>query len=344
MRVFCTHISGSGAKEYLAEVKALATSKGRQLEIISLGPRIVKEAARHEREGFNPYNILNIPDKTRARDRSTVFERLLPKLSKLENVIIESHAQFLWNKEFTLAFDGSHLRRLNPDMLVTIVDDPKDIAARLRVDPQWRDQELSFNDIERWQQVEVNDTARMAEMCGELGSEREEEELHYILPKPHYILPRKCSPTTLYKLLFHPEFELAYFSYPIGYIEENFAQRINRFAEKLQEYFALIVPWRLDLSDKELSQEDQLRAAAKRDLCWFVEKCKMVILNFPKPVTSFGVASEIVRGCEGTKDVLGIFPKRFKHSFELRFITKRFYSEQAFFDYLHETGYKPKQI
>jgi hypothetical protein len=92
-------------------------------------------------------------------------------------------------------------------------------------------------------------------------------------------------------------------------------------------------------SDTEAAQTYQ------RDLRWFTGKAEKIIVYFlPSLVFSAGVLTEINHAFQTTKEVWMISPKREYGPFEKHLINKMFFSEEEFFKFMKEKGYKDLNI
>ena len=109
----------------------------------------------------------------------------------------------------------------------------------------------------------------------------------------------------------------------------------------------------LFVKDIELSKTFTPKEGAQtvlRDEYWFTGKAKKVIVYYmphkQELVFSAGVQTEIIQGFETTKDVLALYPEREYGPFEKYYIEddEMFHSEDDFFKYLDDQGYKKHNI
>ena len=273
-------------------------------------------------------NVLNIDEEFRALAMKNIIHSLKGEMKKHKHLIVSGHATFFWKKNFSNAFNWKYLKAIKPDMFVTLIDNSEAVQKRMGVSEQWKEQKMSADQILAWQNVEVNVTAGWAQL----------------LNKPHYIIPRRESKNLLFKLMFRPEAELIYASFPMSHIKSRADElRIDSFIKKLEKYFAVLNPRCIEVSKK--FSDAQAAQTYQRDLRWFTGKAKKVIVYFlPSLVFSAGVLTEINHAFETTKEVWMISPKKFYGPFERHMIDNIFFSEKAFFDFLRKKGYKKLKI
>jgi len=324
MKVFLTAISECDKRGFIEEAIGLAKKNGENVKVISMGDLLMKQLKSDLGAKFIPENVLNIDEEFRALAIKNIIKELKKETKKHKHIIISGHATFYWKKNFSNAFNWEYLKDLNPDMFITLIDNAPMLKKNLDSSKQFGEQELSIDEILAWQNVEVNTTIGWSQ----------------VLSKPHFILPRREAKGLLYKLMFKPEAELIYASFPMSNIKTDAdKQKIDDFVARMGEYFAVITPRSIELS-REFNQAEAAQTVL-RDLRWFTGKAsKIVVYYLPNLVFSAGVMTEINHAFDTSKEVLMISPKAYHGPFEKHIISKMFNSEEEFFRYIEKKGYK----
>jgi adenylate kinase len=328
MIVFLTTISETDKKGYIDETLRIAKKNGCKVKYISLGALLMKELKEDLGASFIAKNVLNIDEEFRALAMKNLIHNLKGEMKKHKNLIISGHATFLWKRNFTNAFNWRYLKDINPDMFVTLIDNTDNIKNRMSVSEQWKEHNMTGDQILAWQNVEVNVTNGWSQL----------------LNKPHYIIPRMEAQDVLFKLMFRPEAELVYASFPMSHIKKDeVRKKIDDFVNNLSKYFTVLNPRSIELS--EHFGEAEAAQTCLRDLRWFTGKANKIIVYFlPELVFSAGVLSEINHAFETTKEVWMIMPKKLYGPFEKHMISQIFNTEEEFFGFVKSKGYKELKI
>ena len=328
MIVFLTSISETDKKGYIEETLRIAKKNGCNVKYISLGEMLMKELKDDLGATFIPKNVLNIDQEFRALTMKNLIHKLKGEMKKHKNLIISGHAIFLWKRNFTNAFNWRYLKDINPDMFVTLIDNTDKIKKRMNVSEQWKEQAMTGEQILAWQNIEVNITNGWAQL----------------LNKPHYIIPRNESRDVLFKLMFRPEAELVYASFPMSHIKKDeVRKKIDDFVTNLSKYFTVLNPRSIEVS--EHFDEAEGAQTFLRDLRWFTGRANKIIVYFlPELVFSAGVLTEINHAFETTKEVWTIMPKHFYGPFEKHMVSQMFNTEEEFFGYIKKKGYKEIKV
>jgi len=308
--VMVTGISGSGSKEFCRSyyeeprfgAKWLINTGGKMREYLE---KVLGRAVPQE-------NLLNLHEDTLAGARYETFKEVSDWIknapSDVSRVILDSHAVFLWDKVYRDAFDLRLLKEIPVDMFVTIIDKPSSIRARQLQTAQGRMQKHKLDDILSWQQNEVRDTAKMAQL----------------LEVPHYIFSSRQKPENI-ESLFENEM-LIYASFPMTDASAETTAQINQFKSDLRNLrkkidgpdaleIPLIDPADIDIETGEGLAREETEAIAQhtiyRDLKWDVGKAKVTIAYYPNPETdlSAGVTHECIEAKQTGKDVYLITPR-----------------------------------
>jgi hypothetical protein len=330
MKTLLTAISECDKKGFIEDAIRVAGLNGESIKHFSMGDMLIERLKSSPDMKFNPDNVLNMREEERAAYIRAIIMQIDAESEKYAHTIISGHASFLWKDNYTNAFDWDLLNVLNPDMYITLIDNTKRIKQKLDSSTQFSPQNMTEDDILKWQNHEVNIVKGWSQ----------------IQHKEHYILPRHESEGLLYKLMFHPEIEPVYASFPMTHITEEDAKIIDNFVKRLNEYFAIITPRSIEL-DKNYSADEGAQTIL-RDLKWFTKKVNKVIVNYlphrPELPFSAGVWSEVLEGFYTTKDVIGLFPKKENYGPFEKYFIKMVNSEEEFFSYIESQGYKKHNI
>ena len=341
-----TGITGSGRASYLEETKKLAEEYGKEVRLIDVGPEMFLKAnsLRVEIPGDK---ILDLDETALRFLRATVFEGILHEIEDYKinesskDLYISLHMSFRWKKVLMPAFDYYYVTKVNPDILVTIIDSVGNIRRRIDKNPElyhWRNR-LTVKELLIWQDEEIFITKMVAD----------------ILDKHFYIIPyssvnlRYPDPSILYDIIYDVELPLmkgekpkkrrAYLSYPMTHVEnkEEFNELKNEFLDKLRknniivfdpimvedyvlvdaakgkkpdetvyiEEFDVEIPVKEILDAKEYITD----STVYRDYR-LIDQSDMVIVFYPTSKLSAGVLSEMNYGFTHMKKVYTYFTER----------------------------------
>jgi len=329
MNIFCTGISGINKKKFWNDFNEYAEKKGKSLEVYDVGDLIFKNA-----EELNIYlnqkNVLNTAKDTLTALRGNAFKDIKRMYGRKKNTtkVINTHASFLWGHVYETAFDAKYIKQLNIDLFITLIDNEDNLEKILSKSAQWSEEnKLSKTDILYWQNIEVNDTDMLSQFK----------------EKKHYIFPKSQPVEDIYKLIYVPNSEVVYVSYPMTDMDSEGRKKIDEFVEEIRRYFVVIDPKSI-----ELSHDYSIVAGAqtvKRDLHWYVDRVSKVFAYFPKIVYSSGANAEMSHGKYTNKDVYLIYPSTNLSPFTSYISTyKPFLTKELLFEKLHEEGYKPLEF
>ena len=298
--IITTAISGSRRKEYLEKLEERAKANGKKIKIYNVG-QLMLDHSKDIGVNFTAENVLNAPPSVINAVRSAVFERIageLPKVMKTNDaVFINIHAFFYWKNVFLRAWDNYYVSQLNPDLFLAFVDDVISIYDHLKVRKQWKKENLSFNEILMWRNVDVEMTASWAEMNR----------------KQFYIIPSQSNAKLLYRLIFEPQVEKIYIAMPLTHFSDPKDQLIiDKFVKRLEKHFIIFDPREIELVEQwkpSMMTEEVLNQIVNRDLYWLIKQVDRVIAYFPRAVSSPGVINELREAHETSKEAWLVYPK-----------------------------------
>lgn len=235
MRAVVTGQVGLDKKPYLAELAELARQAGHDVHVAHVGERIYREAP-----DVAPGRILDLPLGRLTSLRRAVFRDILAEAQGHANLIVNTHATFRWRHGLFYAFDYDHMKALNADYYVCLVDNIEAVHYRLIRDGH---RDHSLKDLMVWREEEVLATELVSQIVRGHGC--------------FYIQARGCTASTtdmLYRLLFRPELKKAYLSFPMSHVNDSpgVLAEIETFRRRMKEYFTCFDPG--DLEEKILGQ------------------------------------------------------------------------------------------
>ena len=202
------------------------------------------------------------------------------------------------------AYSWKHLHDINPDIFVTLINQPDNIKERQMQTPEGRKQNHDYGDLELWQNTEVNMTETLASVIG----------------KPSYTLPSTQNPLTVESLL--ENCFLIYLQMPITECTPEQNQEITEFKKMLLEMgkdiYGLSVPIidprendmyvgpYKDARERNISRQQ----TNHRDINWFIQDATHLIAYYPKGShISIGVSVETIVGHFAGKDAFVVYPR-----------------------------------
>lgn len=216
MRALFLGQTGIDKKRHLQMLTDLCASRGVNVDAVMNVGDIMYSESRKAGKPLQRGKILDLPLAELSILRRLAFTGIGYESSKYENVFVNSHAVFRWNNQLFKAFELSELESLNPDVVITLVEDVEAIKHRLDMLKEAKslpgDVSYSLKDLLIWREEEI--------LTAEIISS--------VLKVPHYVLGVSIEPevsTTplevAYNLLFEPWKPRAYVSYPISDAQDN---------------------------------------------------------------------------------------------------------------------------
>jgi len=235
MRIVVTGQVGLDKKPFLAGVARLAEAEGFDLEICNVGDMMYAEAP-----DVAPGRILDLPLSRLNALRRSVFKDVLAARDRHANVLVNTHATFRWRHGLFYAFDYDHMKALDADLYVVLVDNVDRIHFRLARDGH---ADHSLKDLMVWREEEILATELLSQIvrghgcfyiCATGGDDQDE------------------SAQAIVRLLLHPEFRKAYLSFPMSHVGDSPAvlAEIEGFRRQMKRHFVCFDPG--DLEEKYL--------------------------------------------------------------------------------------------
>ncbi len=325
LRVVVTGQVGIDKKPFLEQVVELAKEKGTDVTLCNVGDMMYAEAP-----DIVKGRILDLPISRLDALRRAVFRDILALAEKSENIIVNTHATFRWRHGLFPAFDHDLIKRLQPNLFITLVDNVDAMHYRLLKEHEINH---SLKDLLVWREEEILATEVLATITRGTGC-------FYVMARGNSIRNVEA----MYRLIFEPRFKKVYISFPMSHVagQSELQQEIDRFRRTLHEHFICFDPG--DLEEKRLhdlamraAEENQRYVKVKtcgeeiqievaqilsavgdihgqiyaRDFK-FIEQSDMIISYIPadsedRPVLSSGVERELQHAYESTKEAYVIW-------------------------------------
>lgn len=255
MLIFCTGITGVQKRAKIEELQRYAESRGRRARAVHLGAYML-EIAQDIGRPVSPGMILDRGHFDLPALVAAAMERILAEIEQEPPdccTLVNIHACFRHNRTLVHGFHPTWLRKVTkrmrqlgrPVKFFNVIDSLLPIFRNLREAARREEQEqgapswkgsLTPLDVLVWRDEErhVSEVFAAYEDC------------------PHFILPYDEPIETFYRLVFEPERQKIYLSYPItGIIDRQPAllEEVRRFADELRKDFVVYDP--LAMKDEE---------------------------------------------------------------------------------------------
>ena len=332
MNVILTGISECRKNEYAKEAQKLAKRNGKELRLYSVGSemsRVLQQFCHVTDE-----HILNKSDEVLAIAAGSAIKDL--RIKQLEEqlracekqqayaapvTLVSTHATFPWKNIERKSHNLPYLPDLDPELFITIIDMERTIEERLKKNKQWQSQDLSLEEISKWQDREIKETQEWARLYGR-----------------HILLSRNQSAETLYRVLFYPTAPLFYLSFAMSHVQKQAEgdKEINRLKEGMERYGPVVDPRTGDVRGE--TNPVLLDQTTERDRIYSTQ-CDINTVYIAENVFTVGAVTELIKAHGASRKTHLIFPKekfpdRTPGPFERFYSTKIFESIESYLEYL----------
>ena len=218
LRVVVTGQVGLDKTPFLEKVVELAKGNGREVQLFNVGSLMYAEAP-----DIAPGRILDLPRQRLATLRRSVFKDILNAAGSGVDLVVNTHATFRWKHGLFLAYDYDHLRELDADLYITMVDNVDAVHERLERE---HDTRHTLKDILVWREEEIVVTEAMAEAVAGFGRA-------YILSRSN----ARINTQSMYRLMFESGRKRVYPSFPMTHVIDlpEILSEIDDFRDALAE-------------------------------------------------------------------------------------------------------------
>ncbi len=300
MIVWCTGISGTGRKSYVAEAAKYCEEIGRTCKVIDVGD-LLERVPDHVKVGPTATALLDGNEDVLRLHRVVALNELKKEIddAKEDLVIISTHACFMRRARIMAGLDMHFLKKElagKIDVFATVIHDCHDSWLELQGRSEWRDH-LSLAEVAVWRDFEIVLTKMLSEYEG----------------KPFYLLARRDPAQGLAQLAQESPAPSLYLSYPITAIQKDKPELIDEakaLAESLRdEGFVVFDPLSIKdvpgtraaagATEAQITAEMEAAAApylnsqtVVRDL-QLIDQADMVVVYYPTDKVSPGVYTEM---------------------------------------------------
>jgi adenylate kinase len=232
MRAVLTGQIGMDKKPYLNAVADLAGNRGERLEVFHLGDMMYAEAP-----DVRPGRILDLPLSRLTALRRAAFKDIITETNPPNahpNIIVNTHATFRWRHGLFPAFDFDLMRKLQPNMLICLVDNIEMVHHRLHSEHEI---DATLKDCMVWREEEILATELLAQALDCQNS-------FYILSRGR----QAETAETCLRLVTRPEMKKVYPSFPMSHVVDmpDVLAEIDAFRAALSKHFIAFDPGDVD--------------------------------------------------------------------------------------------------
>ncbi|MEM7230352.1 MAG: AAA family ATPase [Planctomycetota bacterium] len=367
MRAVVTGQIGVEKQPYLEKVVKQGGQRGDRIELFHVGKMMYQEAP-----DLRPGRILDLPLSRLNALRRAAFKDIIADTTPIDdhqNIVVNTHATFRWRHGLFSAFDFDQMEKLQPNMMICLVDNIEMVHHRLHAD---HDIDATLKDCMVWREEEILATELLAQALG--------------CPNEFYILSRGRQEDTLetaLRLITKPEMKKVYPSFPMSHVVDmpDVLAEIDHFRAELAKHFIAFDPADVDeklLLDRAIEAardgrdfidveahsfggregSDQIRVSVREVLdiagdidgqiymrdFKLIDQSDMIVSLVPElpggvPGLSSGVERELQHAWEHTKEVYVVWkPKKNPSPFITETATRIFRSVDEALNYFEEAG------
>ncbi|MGH7131486.1 MAG: ATP-binding protein, partial [Phycisphaerales bacterium] len=248
MRILITGQIGLDKKQYLQAAAEFAASQGETVDLYHVGDMMYAEA--HD---VKPGKILDLPISRLNSLRRAAFKDIIADSKGKKNIIVNTHATFRWRHGLFSAFDFDQIQKLQPDMILCLVDNIEVVHHRLHKD---HEVDATLKDCMVWREEEILASELLSRAIPNCG--------FAILSRGRHNDTTK----TLFRLTCRPNYRKVYPSFPMSHVVDmpDVLAEIDHFRAELAKHFVTFDPG--DVDEKLLLDR---AIAAARDGKEFIE-------------------------------------------------------------------------
>jgi hypothetical protein len=213
--------------------------------------RLRDEIYRHAvRDGIHltDSTVLDIDEDRRARYRESAIESIVQESARFKYTFVSSPATFKWKGETIFGLRPSDVKRLDPNLFITIVSDLLPTQLELSNQTQWKPFGFTLKDLADWREMEIRETRQMARQVNKM--------LNY------FVIPSDHKSDVLYDLVVNRHKKKAYFSYPMTDATTEQIGEAQAVMEKLQQDLIFFDPYTIKDPYLNIELQKQLEKSA----------------------------------------------------------------------------------
>lgn len=225
--IICTGAPGNGRDDLLLKMREKTS-----FHYHHIFDYIVEEA-RLDGLRLTKLNILDFNDSQPNRMevlRTAAIGRITKEIERREGThIISTPLHFEWKGNRFRGLNDEEVKRLNPDLLVIIIDDIIRVKKRLEQDEQWKEHRFTLGEIANWRRDAVSGVYEIAKSFSPI--------------KEVQLVAVENGPEFLKEIIFNWNKEKFYLSHPITGEGEDFFKNVRRFASAISEHYVVYDPY-----------------------------------------------------------------------------------------------------
>ncbi len=326
MIVFSSATAGSNRTKLESETVAMAKSKGKKLIIVNLVDEMIKAASELNKD-LDPSTLPNLDKKVLDVLKEDALHAIndMIKDNPGTDYIIDGHTSFWWKSGPISLMDIDDFKELKPDIFITIVSPPGELAESLKKKSEWSNKKVDLYEVLLWSEVELYTTDLISKT----------------LDKTNYTIGVSEDPITLFNLIYHPKMLKIYASYSMEHRDVSY-NNVSRFVAQLRKMAIVFDPRSVDLGAYRYSYDKKLKEivfnqTVRRDY-HMIDQADMVVIHLSRLVYSSGVDSERMHAHSTGKKVFLYFPFSKYSPFTPYFVDKMFNKEAELLKSLKEVS------
>lgn len=244
MRLLVAGQSGLDKMPFLNALRLLCNDKVRDScdKAVALDEAMLKEAhidaildlEKQFRQQKKANNYLDMNEHQFIAGKDQILQELDGQFGRDKNLIVATHLTYFRKKSISHRCNWESLRKFEPDMIVTLIDDVHSVYSRImkRRDPDDYVRSVTLKDLMSWREAEIMIAQAIA------------DNLYANRRIPHYLVALDYRAQIIYQLMFETGKKKVYASYPMTATkgDQNLISAARAFVEELKKYFIVFDP------------------------------------------------------------------------------------------------------
>lgn len=162
--------------------------------------------------------------------RLNAINKIVDMAGRYEGIsIVSTPYSFKWKGKKFFGLTKDEIIKINPDLIIIIIDNVIRIHHRLENDPQWKINKFSLNEIIRWRREEI---LSIYNLVNEIESNMKV-----------YLVPYDSGSDFLKEIIMDDKKKKIYLSHPITGEGIEFYNGIKKFVKKISDYYIVFDPY-----------------------------------------------------------------------------------------------------
>jgi len=228
MKALVTGQTGLNKSDYLIEIQKMASQQGKKVEVFQVGPEMIE----CYQGRISEKTILNLPKTLLDLLRRFAWKNILAKANSPIGepiIVVNSHAVFRWHHGMFPAIDLDLVLQLNPDIVITLIDDIDRVKKNLQV----RETDIfELWELLAWREEEIWVTKLLTNNLKKITGKETK----------YFVLPCAQGPELLYRILTEMNTPKIYLSFPKTGLPQEKEKEVEDFKKKVTELFITFDP------------------------------------------------------------------------------------------------------